>query len=103
MILAAVASFALSKDAAALTADDVLNKMPTERGTSYLDGIVEGLATARWIKDKPDGTGVSCIYDWYFQQPKKPVVDRIYELFGKYPDQQAGALMYVLLKEECGE
>ena len=103
MILAVVTLLALGKGAAALTADDVLNKMPRERGTSYLDGNVEGLATARWIKDKPDGTGVNCIYDWYFQQPKNPVVDRIYALFGKYPDQQAGALMFVLLKEECGE
>ena len=37
----------------AFTANEVLNKMKPEERQAYLAGIVDGLAQARWIKDKP--------------------------------------------------
>lgn len=87
----------------ALTADDVLNKMGPKESASYVNGIVEGLATARWLKDRPNADGAQCIYDWYYQEPITPVWNRVVAWFERHPDQSPGTLMHVLIKKECGE
>ncbi|PHR55182.1 MAG: hypothetical protein COA47_14390 [Robiginitomaculum sp.] len=103
IILVAVAFISSGKEAAALTADEVLNRMTPEQSATYVNGIIEGLATARWLQDRPNAEGMNCIYDWYYQQPNSAVWNRIIEWFERHPEQQAGALMAVLIKPECGE
>lgn len=100
--LLAGTGFVGANDANAQTADDVLNKMTPEQGSSYLAGIVEGLAQARWQRDRPDETGFKCIYDWYYSDTET-IHNRVTQWFGRHPDKAAGALMYVLVKQECGE
>jgi len=99
MIMLAVTNV---QQANALTAGDVLNKMDPKQAIGYMDGIVEGLAFARWIKDKPSKVGMKCIYDWYYSDAEK-IHGRITTWFNRHSDKPAGALMYVLTKKECGE
>lgn len=89
------------KNASALTADDVLNNMTQEQGTSYVNGVVEGLATARWYQDRPNDSGMNCIYDWYYQQPISDSWKQVLTWLERHPDKEVGALMYVLLNQKC--
>ena len=88
-------------EANALTADDVLNKMNSDQRTSYVAGVVGGLAQARWIKDKPDSAGMKCINDWFYNGQRKKW-DQIRVWFSRHPKKPANALLYVLIKKECG-
>ena len=85
----------------ALTAGDVLNKMNTDQRYGYIAGVVEGLAYSRWLKDKPQNEGMKCIYDWYYGKPGKNW-ERINSWLTRHPDKPVGALLYVLIKKECG-
>ena len=91
-----------SREANAQSARDVLTKMSTPESTSYIAGVVEGLAFARWIQDKPDKTGMSCIYDWYYGPDKEARFNRVRTWLERHPDKGVGPLMYVLIKKECG-
>ncbi len=95
--------FASSGGAAhALTADDVLNKMSNDQQHGYISGMVDGLAYARWLQDKPDSTGMQCIYGWYYSG-KKEKWALIHQWFERHLDKPVDALLYVLIKKECGE
>ena len=87
--------------APAQTAGDVMTKMSVEQRLSYIAGVLEGLAFARWIKDKPDKAGMKCIYDWYYRDAKK-VHTGVTAWLSRHPDKLVGGLMYVLIKRECG-
>lgn len=86
----------------AATAQDVMTKMSPDQRSSYITGVVDGLATARWLADRPDATGTNCIYDWYYRQPRDQVWPLITAWFERQPDQQAGILIQVLINRECG-
>lgn len=94
--------YAVASPVAALTAKDVLNKMNDDERFSYLAGIADGLAQARWMKDKPDDTGMKCIYDWYYKGGKRKF-NQVYGLLELHPEKPTNAIMYVLIKKECGE
>ncbi len=91
----------ISRDASAFTGDEVLNKMSAEAQQSYLAGIVDGLWQARWLKDKPDDTGVICITNWFYKNEKKSL-RHIGQLMRRNLDKQANGIIYVLVKKECG-
>ena len=103
MMIVAAGIVGNGHQASALTADDVLNKMTPGDSASYVNGVVEGLATARWYKDQPNADGMNCIYGWYYQEPPGTAWKQVLEWFNRHPDQQVGALMHVLIKKECGE
>lgn len=103
VVLSAMTFISSGKEAIALTADDVLNKMNIEQRVSYIGGMLEGLATARWYKDRPNADGMDCIYDWYYQEPTADMWNSLITWFQRHPDKEAGALLYVLIKQECGE
>lgn len=79
-----------------------MEKMSTDERHAYITGVVEGLATARWVRDKPDTTGVDCIYNWYFRTGDKNTKKQI-EWFERHPNKRPGILMQVLIKQDCGE
>ncbi|MEL6324884.1 MAG: hypothetical protein AAFS03_04780 [Pseudomonadota bacterium] len=91
----------LAGDAPALTADEVLGKMNADQRFGYVSGVVDGLAAARWVKDKPDATGMQCIYDWYLGRPAPEVLAMIEAWFERHGEQQAGILLHVLIGKEC--
>ena len=86
----------------ALTADEYLNKMNIEQQVSYMTGAVEGLAQSRWLIDRPDQTGHDCVINWYFNGGKEREKS-IDAWFARHLDKSAVALLYVLVKKECGE
>ena len=89
----------LGGSAQALTADDVLNKMNADQRFGYIAGVVEGLAYARWAKDRPDSTGMNCIYNWYYQgaDERSHLVDT---WLRRHLDRPVGALLHVLIKAQ---
>lgn len=103
-IIILIVIFGFSGLAAAndFNADAILNKMSPQEQVSYVSGVVEGLAYSRFLKDRPDETGMNCIYDWYYKD-SAATWERIEAWFGRHPDQRAGVLLYVLMKKECGE
>lgn len=88
-------------EAAALTANDVLNKMNSDQRTSYIAGVVDGFAQSRWVKDKPDQSGMKCINGWFYNGQAEKWT-RINAWFNRHLDKPANALLYVLIKKECG-
>ncbi len=82
-----------------LDAGFVLNKMTSDQQVSYVAGVVEGLAFSRWQRDKPDSSGLRCIHAWY---GKKDKWSKIEQWFGRHPNKQPGALLYILIKQDCG-
>ncbi|MBL4768041.1 MAG: hypothetical protein JKY94_10055 [Rhodobacteraceae bacterium] len=102
IILTATAFLSSGKEAAALTADDVLNRMNDDERFAYISGVVDGLAFARWTADKPDNAGMQCIYDWYYGGDTA-VRETIQTWLTRHQDKPVDALVYVLTKRECGE
>ena len=90
------------EEAKALTAGDVLNKMSSKEQSSYVAGVVGGLAQARWIKDQPDTSGMQCISGWFYNGQREKW-NQINTWFNRHLDKPANALLYVLIKKECGE
>lgn len=88
--------------ASAQNAGDVMNKMGSDERVGYVAGVIEGLAYSRWLKDRPDDTGMKCIYDWYYKGAGKNWTS-ISAWFNRHPDKYAGPLLHVLIKKECGE
>ena len=88
--------------AQALIADDVLNKMSSEEQYSYIAGMVGGFAHSRFLRDKPDQSGMNCIFDWYYGSGAKkwPLIET---WFSRHLEKQVEPLLYVLIKKECGE
>lgn len=77
-------------EAHALTADDVLTVMEESEQRGFIAGAVGGLAFSRYLRDKPDQTGMNCIYDWYYQGGAEN--DRkIIEWFERHPDKSPEA------------
>ena len=88
--------------AQALTADDVLNKMDAKEQASFIAGVVGGFAYSRYLRDKPDKSGMKCIYDWYYGSGETKW-HNVETWFSRHPDKPAEPLLYVLIKRECGE
>ena len=89
--------------ASALTVEDWLEFMPPNERTAYVDGVVEGLAFARWIADDRDQTGMNCVLGWYYGDGNGQAYQIARDFFDQHPDQHIGTLMYALIREECGE
>ena len=85
-----------------LNAGFVLNEMNADQRTGYLFGVVEGLAYARFLRDKPDQTGMNCIYDWYHGAGSDKRQAKAKALMRRHADKPVGPLLYVLMKKECG-
>lgn len=67
---------------------------------TYVAGIVEGLAHARFVKDNKDTKGRACIYGWFYED--KETLPKIYAAFGKYPGALPGAVVGALAFAKCG-
>lgn len=102
MILSTAVFLSTSQEAAALSADDVLNRMTAEEQNAYIAGVVGGLAYSRFLRDRPDESGMSCIYDWYYTGTEERH-RQINQWFERHLDKPAEPLLYVLIKRECGE
>lgn len=82
-------------------AEKVMKEMTGGERYSYVAGVIEGLAVARYMKDGKQPGGMNCIYDWFYDD--KSTKDTIYAAFEKYGTYKPGAVIDVLAKQKCGE
>jgi len=106
VLVAAVTGISLAH-AQEMTAGLIMKEMPARERATYVMGIIEGLAYARFRKDTlasgaKNATGAACIYDWLYKD-STAAFDRIEAAFNKYPDQYPSTLLAVMLKKDCGE
>lgn len=94
---------ASSAQASDFNADAVLNNLNEEQRSSYMMGLVDGLAYARWLKDKPSEVGMRCIYDWYYQNNAALWKSTLLPAFETHGDKPVTAILFVLSKRKCGE
>lgn len=90
----------LSATATDFRASRVLNDMSTVERAAYLAGVVEGFAYARYTKDGKQADGMTCIYDWFYQNDETP--QAILTVFKRFPDYTPGAIIAAMLEKECG-
>lgn len=88
-------------DATDFTAGAVTKKMEPEKRYSYIAGVVEGIAYARFARDDKKPAGMECIYDWFYKNAG--TFDTLYAAFEKYPTFTPGAIVATLAKRKCGE
>ncbi|MBI1290184.1 hypothetical protein GC173_02925 [bacterium] len=89
------------------TARMVVEEMPVRERTSYIAGVVDGLAYARFRKDtltkgEKDESGMKCILEW-FRADSLAKLQRIEATFKKYGDEYPPILLTLMVKKECGE
>jgi hypothetical protein len=77
-----------------------MEKMTVEQRYTFIAGVVEGLAYARFASDGKETAGMNCIYRWFYDDAK--VADLIEEAFRKYPSFTPGAVVAALAKRKCG-
>ena len=93
--------------ATTMTAGVVLEKMKSEELFAYINGIVEGMAYARFRKDTLAAghkveTGMKCIYDWYYSGDGRTHLG-IEDSFRANADHMPSVIIATLIKRECGE
>ncbi|MCP4181853.1 MAG: hypothetical protein GY761_00820 [Hyphomicrobiales bacterium] len=91
-----------SAQAQSLNAGAVMNEMNSDQRVGYVSGVIEGLAYSRFVRDKPNETGMQCIYDWYYKDNAKRWKNSLFPVFEKYKDKPVGVILYVLTKKACG-
>jgi len=94
-------TLAVPQQAYAFNAGEVLNKMESKERGAYLAGLVDGMAQSRWVRDKPDASGTQCIIDWFYKGGDA-VQSRIEQWFRHHLEKPSNALLYVLVRKECG-
>lgn len=77
-----------------------MEKMEVGDRYTYVAGIIEGLAHARFIKDNKDTKGRACIYQWFYDD--KATLPKIYEAFQRYPNVLPGQVVGALAATRCG-
>lgn len=95
-----IATGAPSSYATDFTAGIVATKMKEEDRYPFMAVIVEGLAYARYVKDEKDTTGMKCVYDWFYENKKRPI--EILATFKRFPDYLPGAVVAAMLEKDCG-
>lgn len=89
-------------------AGTVMEKMAPNERAPYVQGVIEGLAFARYQRDNAHAegdtktvAGMKCVYDWFYQKPH--TLDMIYVAFGKFPNYPPAAIINSLIKQDCPE
>lgn len=97
---AVIGGFAAPATADTMTAGSVLERMEGDAQVTFMAGIVEGLATARFYDDGRETTGQSCIYNWFYRT--EGTMRSILAAFERFPNELPGPIMAVLVREQCG-
>ncbi len=84
-----------------LDAGFVLNKMETKEQTFYVTGIIQGLAYARFLRDRPNEEGYKCMSEW-LNKGRKAHWRKILTLFERHREKPPAVLLNVLIRKDCG-
>lgn len=103
----AIGAFANDNKGSPMTAGLVMEKMSAGERYSYVAGVVEGFAHARFLQDtrrhgQKSQSGMNCIYDWFYRSGGKTYL-RVEAAFKKYPQHYPATLVAAMLKKRCGE
>lgn len=90
-----------------MTAGSIMDKMELKERYAYINGMVEGMAYARFRKDtlaagQRTETGSQCIRSWFYAGDGS-TYDRIETEFRKNAEHMPSTIIAVLMKKECGE
>ncbi|TAA53907.1 hypothetical protein [Shinella sp. JR1-6] len=90
-----------------MTAGVVLKEMKGKELFSYVYGIVDGMAYARFRKDslssgQKDEQGMSCIYGWFFANDAA-AFEKVKAQFGAHENLIPPIIIAAMIKKECGE
>lgn len=99
---AVIALSSFPSDAESLDARFVLNEMNQDQRVSYVEGIVDGLAYARFLRDRPDETGYLCVINWY-QTDSEEKWRLVKKWLARHANKPVPVLMHIMIKKECGE
>lgn len=88
------------------TAGVIVKEMPSKEFVTFVTGMVEGMAYARFRKDtlaagQKVETGSQCIRNWYHRDTG--IILKIEDAFRKYADYAPWVVLGVMVKNECGE
>lgn len=89
-------------------AGTVMQKMDPNGRSWYVQGVIEGLAYARYQRDNQhvEGdaktvTGMKCVYDWFYEKPD--TLKLVFAAFDTFPSYPPAAIISSLLKQSCPE
>ena len=90
-----------------MTAGVIMDKFSSRERSTYIMGLVEGLAYARFQKDSAktggkDSSGMNCIYGFFYGDSMK-ALDRIESAFKNYSEHFPAVVLTAIVKKECGE
>lgn len=89
---------AANANATDFTAGVVMTKMNEKERYTFLAGVAEGLAYARYASDGKTTEGMRCVYDWFYKDGTMP---KIYSAFERFSDYLPGAVMAAMIEKEC--
>lgn len=84
-----------------LDAGFVLNQMDEQNRSGFIAGVIEGLAYARFLRDKPNEDGMRCVTNWFYTDTAKRW-ETIKVVFARHHDKPPAVLLHLLIKKECG-
>ncbi|MBP0614244.1 hypothetical protein J6595_01390 [Jiella sp. KSK16Y-1] len=85
----------------AMTAGVVLDNMQSREVGAYTSGILEGLMYHTALQAGGESPRVQCMYDWYYADNEK-AVRQVMSAYSNYRDKYPAAIIYALIKRECG-
>ena len=86
-------------DAKDFTTGVVMTEMePSERYT-FVAGVIEGLAYARFAADGKTPEGMGCIYDWFYETGN--AMETIELTFIRYDTHLPGAVLAAMIQKRC--
>lgn len=80
----------------------VMKELDPRQQYMLVQGLVQGLGYARFLRDRPDERGMVCIQQWLFKEEGTKRWKIVEAFFRKHPDKPPAALVHALIKQECG-
>lgn len=77
-----------------------MQRMDGAERFTFVAGIIEGLAMARYARDNQQPAGMRCIYDFLYQN-REAALRQIYAGFERYPTYPPGTVVHVLVSQRC--
>ena len=69
----------------------------------YALAVIETLAYARYLRDRPSRRGTDCITDWFQREINISFWPQLHKKIRKYPDQPMSVLVYMISIDHCGK
>ncbi len=86
-----------------VTARTIEKELSLTERYAYVTGVIEALAYARYLREKPSRRGMDCITGWYQKTPRIAFWSEFEALTKKHGDQPVSVLIYAMSIDHCGE